>query len=135
MPGDVLEILDRHGVDLVLAGHRHVPYTWQVNGTLIVTSGTACTWRTRGETPHEPLTVTHGVADKPAIRSTKRPSAPGGIMTRFMWTSNLETGEQAIDGQHRELFRLANELDEVLESGESDEDVRIAEHLGLPRPE
>ncbi len=49
--GDVLEILDRHGVDLVLAGHRHVPYAWQVNGTLIVTSGTACTWRTRGETP------------------------------------------------------------------------------------
>ncbi len=49
--GDVLEILDRYKVDLVLAGHRHVPYAWQVNDTLIVTSGTACTWRTRGDTP------------------------------------------------------------------------------------
>jgi 3',5'-cyclic-AMP phosphodiesterase len=49
--GDVLAILDHYSVDLVLAGHRHVPYVWQVNGTLIVTSGTASTWRTRGETP------------------------------------------------------------------------------------
>ncbi len=44
-------------------------------------------------------------------------------MTRFMWTSDLDTGEQLIDGQHRELFRLANELDDVLESGGTDEDV------------
>jgi 3',5'-cyclic-AMP phosphodiesterase len=49
--GDVLEILDRYSVDLVLAGHRHVPYAWKVNGVLVVTSGTASTWRTRGETP------------------------------------------------------------------------------------
>ena len=49
--GDVLEIIDHYGVDLVLAGHRHVPFAWQVNRTLIVTSGTACTWRTRGITP------------------------------------------------------------------------------------
>lgn len=49
--GDVLEILDRHSVDLVLAGHRHVPYVWQVSGMLIATSGTASTWRTRGQTP------------------------------------------------------------------------------------
>jgi 3',5'-cyclic-AMP phosphodiesterase len=58
--GDVLSILDRYSVDLVLAGHRHVPYVWQVNGTLIVTSGTASTWRTRGETPpsYNVVTVT-----------------------------------------------------------------------------
>jgi len=49
--GDMLQILDRYSVDLVLAGHKHVPYAWQLNGTLIVTSGTASTWRTRGETP------------------------------------------------------------------------------------
>lgn len=49
--GDVLEILNRYHVDLVMAGHRHVPYAWQVSGTLIVTSGTASTWRTRGVTP------------------------------------------------------------------------------------
>jgi len=49
--GDVLAILDEFGVDLVLAGHKHVPYVWRVNGTLIATSGTASTWRTRGQTP------------------------------------------------------------------------------------
>jgi 3',5'-cyclic-AMP phosphodiesterase len=58
--GDVLAILNHYSVDLVLAGHRHVPHVWQVSGTLIVTSGTASTWRTRGETPpsYNVVTVT-----------------------------------------------------------------------------
>ncbi|MDF1541517.1 MAG: metallophosphoesterase [Anaerosomatales bacterium] len=58
--GDVLAILDRYSVDLVLAGHRHVPYVWQVNRMFIVTSGTASTWRTRGEIPpsYNVLTIT-----------------------------------------------------------------------------
>ena len=45
--GDVLEILADHDVDLVLAGHKHVPFVWPISGMLIVTSGTASTWRTR----------------------------------------------------------------------------------------
>lgn len=49
--GDTLEALCLAGVDLVLAGHRHVPYAWDVNGMLVVTSGTCATWRTRGKTP------------------------------------------------------------------------------------
>jgi 3',5'-cyclic AMP phosphodiesterase CpdA len=49
--GDVLAVLVEAGVDLVLAGHKHVPYVWKVANTLIVTSGTAATWRTRGDTP------------------------------------------------------------------------------------
>ncbi len=49
--GDVLEKLEKARVDLVLAGHRHVPYVWPIAGMLIVTSGTATTWRTRGYTP------------------------------------------------------------------------------------
>lgn len=48
--GDVLERLRLVGVDLVLCGHRHVPYTWPVSQMLIVSSGTASTWRTRGFT-------------------------------------------------------------------------------------
>lgn len=48
--GDVLERLREVGVDLVLCGHRHVPYTWPVADMLIVSSGTASTWRTRGFT-------------------------------------------------------------------------------------
>jgi Icc protein len=46
--GDVLSLLRRLGVDVVLAGHRHVPYVWPVAGMLLVHSGTVSTLRTRG---------------------------------------------------------------------------------------
>jgi Icc protein len=46
--GDVLALLRRCEVDLVLAGHRHVPYVWPVAGMLLVHSGTVSTRRTRG---------------------------------------------------------------------------------------
>ena len=39
------------GVDIVLAGHKHVPYVWPVAGMLVITSGTAGSRRTRGEAP------------------------------------------------------------------------------------
>src|SRR6266508_4334128 len=46
--GDVLSLLRQLGVDLVLSGHRHVPYVWPVAGMFIVHSGTVSTLRTRG---------------------------------------------------------------------------------------
>jgi 3',5'-cyclic-AMP phosphodiesterase len=46
--GDVLSLLRQCGVDVVLAGHRHVPYVWPVAGMLLVHSGTVSTLRTRG---------------------------------------------------------------------------------------
>jgi 3',5'-cyclic AMP phosphodiesterase CpdA len=46
--GDVLSVLRRNAVDLVLGGHRHVPYVWPVAGMLLVHSGTVSTLRTRG---------------------------------------------------------------------------------------
>lgn len=49
--GDVLEVLEEAQVDLVLGGHKHVPYVWDINGVLVSTSGTVSTWRTRGFTP------------------------------------------------------------------------------------
>jgi Icc protein len=48
--GDVLALLRRCGVDLVLSGHRHVPYVWPIAGMLLVHSGTVSTLRTRGFT-------------------------------------------------------------------------------------
>lgn len=48
--GDVLKELREVGVDLVLSGHKHVPYIWPVADMLIVNSGTVSTWRTRGYT-------------------------------------------------------------------------------------
>jgi putative phosphoesterase len=49
--GDVLAELVYSGVDIVLSGHKHVPYFWGISGLLICNSGTATTKRLRGLTP------------------------------------------------------------------------------------
>ena len=46
--GDVTAVLRDAGVDLVLAGHRHVPYFWNLSGVRVVHSGTAASERIRG---------------------------------------------------------------------------------------
>ena len=46
--GDVLALLREVEVDLVLSGHRHVPYVWSISGVRIVHSGTASSERIRG---------------------------------------------------------------------------------------
>ncbi len=46
--GDVIALLRQLHVDLVLSGHRHVPYVWPVAGMFIVHSGTVSTLRVRG---------------------------------------------------------------------------------------
>src|SRR5215203_4082001 len=48
--GDVLELLDEVGTDLVLSGHKHVPYSWKLEKMFIVNAGTASTTRLRGNT-------------------------------------------------------------------------------------
>ena len=49
--GDVLAELTQLDIDVVLSGHKHVPYFWGVNGVLICNSSTATTRRVRGLTP------------------------------------------------------------------------------------
>jgi 3',5'-cyclic AMP phosphodiesterase CpdA len=46
--GDVLSVLRQAEVDVVLSGHRHVPYVWPVAGMFLIHSGTVSTHRTRG---------------------------------------------------------------------------------------
>jgi 3',5'-cyclic AMP phosphodiesterase CpdA len=48
--GDVLELLADTEVDLVLSGHKHVPYSWRLEDMFIVNAGTASTTRLRGNT-------------------------------------------------------------------------------------
>ncbi len=47
--GDMLKLLVDHGVDLVLTGHKHVPWVWRFEEMLIVNAGTATTNRVRGK--------------------------------------------------------------------------------------
>jgi len=49
--GDLLLTLTRMDVDLILSGHKHVPFFWGLNGILLCSSGTAGTRRVRGRTP------------------------------------------------------------------------------------
>jgi 3',5'-cyclic AMP phosphodiesterase CpdA len=49
--GDLLAELTLLDIDMVLSGHKHVPFFWGVNGILICNSGTATTRRVRGRTP------------------------------------------------------------------------------------
>lgn len=46
--GDVLALLGETGVDLVLSGHKHVPFVWLLNNLLVVNSGTVSSHRLRG---------------------------------------------------------------------------------------
>jgi len=47
--GDVLEVLVDSDVDLVLCGHKHVPYIWRVEDLYILTAGTVSSLRLRGK--------------------------------------------------------------------------------------
>jgi 3',5'-cyclic AMP phosphodiesterase CpdA len=71
--GDVLSLLRRCGVDLVLSGHRHVPYVWPIAGMLLVHSGTVSTLRTRGF-PHP----AYNLITVEAGRITVELCVPGG---------------------------------------------------------
>ena len=48
--GDALECLQRAGVNLVLSGHKHVPYAWRLEDMFIVNAGTVSSLRLRGNT-------------------------------------------------------------------------------------
>jgi Icc protein len=49
--GDLLLTLANLDIDIVLSGHKHVPYFWGLNGMLICNSGTAGTRRVRAMSP------------------------------------------------------------------------------------
>jgi len=46
--GDLLDVLDKLKIDLVLCGHRHVPWLWNLNDMVILNAGTPSTNRTKG---------------------------------------------------------------------------------------
>jgi len=48
--GDLIECLQGAGVDLVLSGHKHVPYAWKLEDLFVVNTGTVSSLRLRGKT-------------------------------------------------------------------------------------
>ena len=47
--GDCIECLQRAGVDLVLSGHKHVPYAWRLENLFVVNAGTVSSTRLQGQ--------------------------------------------------------------------------------------
>jgi len=50
--GDVLEAFVKSGVDLILCGHRHAPYSWFINNVAIVNAGSASAIKLRANIPN-----------------------------------------------------------------------------------
>jgi 3',5'-cyclic AMP phosphodiesterase CpdA len=48
--GDLLEVLVHAGCDLVLSGHKHVPYVWRLEDMYLASAGTCSSLRVRGYT-------------------------------------------------------------------------------------
>lgn len=49
--GELLEVTQRFGVDLVLMGHKHIPHAWLFGETTLVYSGTSTTDLVRADDP------------------------------------------------------------------------------------
>ena len=47
--GDILKSVIDANADLVLSGHKHVPYAWQLQNTAFVTAGTVSSLKLRGK--------------------------------------------------------------------------------------
>ncbi len=48
--GDLLEVLITAGVNIVLCGHKHVPYVWRLENIYVANAGTVASLRLRGYT-------------------------------------------------------------------------------------
>ncbi len=48
--GDLLEVLQECGVNMVLGGHKHVPYAWRLERLFVINAGTCSSLRLRGNT-------------------------------------------------------------------------------------
>lgn len=75
--GDLLELLVRCKVDLVLCGHKHVPWVWDVNGMVIANAGTACTDRVKWNIPQSFNLIEVDESEKGAIKIHRMYSSGG----------------------------------------------------------
>jgi predicted phosphodiesterase len=46
----VLELINQCGVNIVLCGHKHVPWVWKLNDMFVINAGTACSDKIKART-------------------------------------------------------------------------------------
>ncbi len=79
--GDVLELLLEVGVNLVLSGHKHVPYVWRLEGMFVVNTGTVSTLRLRGDT--KPCYVVIDIDGSQVVITRRYPFHGGEVVVEF----------------------------------------------------
>jgi 3',5'-cyclic-AMP phosphodiesterase len=79
--GDVLEVLVECGVQLVLSGHKHVPYAWRLENMFVVNTGTVATLRLRGDT--KPCYNVVEIAGDHVTVSRRYPFHGGEVIVEF----------------------------------------------------
>ena len=111
--GDTLEALQRAGVDLVLAGHKHVPYAWRLENLFVVNAGTVSSSRLRGKgRPCYNVVEVEGIPRTSRRRSPPPSRRPGSRYRRAPaapWI--VERWEQGIGPQHRLVAEIGQPLD------------------------
>jgi 3',5'-cyclic AMP phosphodiesterase CpdA len=86
--GDLLEVLIGAGVNVVLTGHKHVPYVWRLEDMYVANAGTVASLRLRGYT--KPCyNVLEFEGDEVKIHR-KFPFGPSNVIAHF----SLATGAQ-----------------------------------------
>ncbi len=106
--GDLLEALITAGVNIVLSGHKHVPYVWRLEDLYIANAGTVSSLRLRGYTkPCYNVLVFEG--DEVKITRTY-PFGGGSVIAHFA----LSTGQQ----YYRELEPPVGQSREAAVQGE-----------------
>ncbi|MBI4728960.1 MAG: metallophosphoesterase [Acidobacteria bacterium] len=98
--GDLLELLIGSGVNLVLTGHKHVPYVWRLENLYVVNAGTVSSLRLRGHT-RPAYNIIELDGDEVRILR-KHPFAPDAALIAHM---NIRTGQQL----YRELGSLVEQ--------------------------
>jgi 3',5'-cyclic-AMP phosphodiesterase len=91
--GDLLEVLIEAGVDVVLSGHKHVPYVWRLETLYVVNAGTVSSLRLRGHTKPAYNVLEFGNDEVKIWR--RYPFGGGNVIAHF----SLSTGAQ----YHRHL--------------------------------
>jgi 3',5'-cyclic-AMP phosphodiesterase len=107
--GDVLSLLRRLGVELVLSGHRHMPYVWPVAGMCIVHSGTVSTLRTRAF-PHPAYNLIRISEERIAVELCI-PSGDGRSLGDYPreWPPELSARDRDLSVRARGGASLAND--------------------------
>lgn len=86
--GDLLEILIRAGVNLVLTGHKHVPWVWRLEQMYVATAGTVSSLKLRGHT--KPCYNVIHIADDEVQIVRKYPFGPSNTIAHFSLTSGAQ---------------------------------------------